>query len=142
MPKGTPVEQALGNLYMVMNRPITHLSPKIQDAQTPEEQLALAITYCFDIQRKLEYACHALEAFADYGDPELAQQLRTDDEELCDRSISWEQRKHIAHRIMLEVFGAIHEKHGYKVKENASRATLKAPFPPGRRPVDVGAEGA
>ena len=69
MPKGTPVEQALGNLYMVMNRPITHHSPKIQDAQTPEEQLALAITYCFDIQRKLEYACHTLEAFADLATP-------------------------------------------------------------------------
>jgi hypothetical protein len=137
MPKGTPVEQALGNLYMVMNRPVTHHSPKIQDAQTPEEQLALAITYCFDIQRKLEYACHALEAFADYGDPELAQQLRKDDEELCDASINWEQRKQIAHRIMLEIYAAIFEKHEYKIKENASRATLHAPFPPGRRPLDL-----
>ena len=137
MPKGTPVEQALGNLYMVMNRPVTHQSPKIQDAQTPEEQLALAITYCFDIQRKLEYACHALEAFADYGDPELAQQLRKDDEELCDASINWEQRKQIAHRIMLEIYAAIFEKHEYKIKENASRATLHAPFPPGRRPLDL-----
>jgi hypothetical protein len=137
MPKGTPVEQALGNLYMVMNRPVTHQSPKIQDAQTPEEQLALAITYCFDIQRKLEYACHTLEAFADYGDPELAQQLRKDDEELCDASINWEQRKQIAHRIMLEIYAAIFEKHEYKIKENASRATLQAPFPPGRRPLDL-----
>jgi hypothetical protein len=136
MPKGTPVEQALGNLYMAMNRPLTHLSPKIQPADTPAEQLALAIAYCFDLQRKLEYACHALEAFADYADPELAQQLRKDDEELCDRNINWEQRKQIAHRIMLEVAGAIHEKHEYKVKENASRATLKAPFPPGRRAVE------
>jgi hypothetical protein len=75
MPKGTTVERALGNLYMVMNRAVTHQSPKIQDAQTQEEQLALAITYCFDIQRKLEYACHALEAFAEHGDPELAHQL-------------------------------------------------------------------
>jgi hypothetical protein len=140
MSKGTPVEQALGNLYMAMNRPITHLSPKIQPADTPEEQLALAIAYCFDIQRKLEYACHALEAFADYGDPELAQQLRQDDAELCDPDIDWEQRKQIAHRIMLEIYGAIHEKHEYKVKENASRATLKAPFPPGRRPVDTASE--
>jgi hypothetical protein len=122
---------------MVMNRPVTHHSPKIQDAQTPEEQLALAITYCFDIQRKLEYACHALEAFADYGDPELAQQLRKDDEELCDASINWEQRKQIAHRIMLEIYAAIFEKHEYKIKENASRATLQAPFPPGRRPLDL-----
>jgi len=136
MPKGTPVQEALGNLYMVMNRPVTHHSPKIQDAQTPEEQLALAITYCFDIQRKLEYACHALEEFADYGDPELAQQLRKDDEELCDTAINWEQRKEIAHRIMLEVYAAIFEKHEYTVKESASRATLRAPFPPGRRPLD------
>jgi hypothetical protein len=138
MPKGTPVEQALGNLYMAMNRPLTHFSPKLQPADTPEEQLALAIAYCFDLQRKLEYACHALEAFAEYGDPELAQQLRKDDEELCDRSLTWEQRKHIAHRIMLEIFGAIHEKHEYKVKENASRATLKAPFPPGRQSAKPG----
>src|ERR1051326_730099 len=136
MPKGTPVEQALGNLYMAMNRPLTHLSPKIQTADTPEEQLALAIAYCFDIPRKLEYACHALEAFADYADPELAQQLQKDDDELCDRSLSWEQRKRVAHRIMLEVYGAIHEKHAYKVNENASRATLRAPFPPGRGPIE------
>lgn len=135
MPKGTPVEQALGNVYMAVNRPVTHLSPKIQTADTPEEQLALAITYCFDIQRKLEYVCHALEGFADFGDPELAQQLRTDDEELCDRQLTWAQRKEIAHRIMLEVYGAIHEKHHYKVEENASRATLRAPFPPGRQPI-------
>ena len=134
MPKGTPVEQALGNLYMALNRPLTHLSPKLQPANTPEEQLALAVAYCFDLQRKLEYACHALEDFADHADPELANQLLKDDEELCNRNIGWEQRKQIAHRIMLEVAGAIHEKHEYKVKENASRATLKAPYPPGRRP--------
>jgi hypothetical protein len=134
MAKGTPVEQALGNLYMALNRPLTHLSPKLQPATTPEEQLALAIAYGFDLQRKLEYACHALEGFADFADPELANQLLADDEELCNRNINWEQRKQVAHRIMLEVAGAIHEKHEYKVKENASRATLKAPYPPGRRP--------
>jgi len=137
MPKGTPVERALGSLYMVMNRAVTHHSPKIQDAQTQEEQLALAITYCFDIQRKLEYACHALEAFAEYGDPELAHQLLKDDEELCNTGISWEQRKHIAHRIMLEVYAAIYERHESKVKEHAGRATHRAPVPAGRKRIDT-----
>src|SRR5262245_65976048 len=119
-----------------MNRAVTHQSAKMQDAQTQEEQLALAISYCFDIQRKLEYACHALEAFAEYGDPELAHQLRKDDEELCNTAINWEQRKHIAHRIMLEVSAAIHEKHESNIKEHARRATRRAPVPAGRKRID------
>jgi len=127
------VAQALGNLYLIMNRPVTHQSPKIQPADTRKERLALAITYCFDIQRKLEYACYVLEQFARHADPKLARQLLKDDEELCRPKVSWAKREKAAHRIMLEVYAAIHETHANTLSSKAKKARGGAAYPPGRK---------
>lgn len=135
MPNGSKVAQTLGNLYLIINRPVTHQSPKIHPADTRKERLALAITYCFDIQRKLEYACYVLQQFAPFADPELARQLLKDDEELCRPKLSWTKREKVAHRIMLEVYGAIHDAHDKAVRDKAKRAGGRAPYPPGRSSV-------
>lgn len=135
MPDGSKVAQALGNLYLIMNRPVTHQSPKIQPADTRKERLALATTYCFDIQRKLEYACYVLQQFAPHADPELARQLLKDDEELCRPKISWTKREKAAHRIMLEVYAAIHDTHDNTVSSKAKKARGRAAYPPGRQAI-------
>lgn len=68
-----------------------------------EESFYLLATYCFDIQRKLEYMYKATRAFARHGDPKLARQLLADERRINAPGLSWKQRALRAEARMLEL---------------------------------------
>jgi hypothetical protein len=57
-----------------------------------EEGFFLLATYCFDLERKMEYLYRATRAFALKGDPALARELLADQESFNVDGLTWKER--------------------------------------------------
>lgn len=107
-PSSTSIERAFGNVYVVANGVKTRNLPKLEPLQNnPQEQLYLALTYVFDLQRKFEYVCKVLEEFAPFADPNLARRIRDEDAQLNDTNLSWAQRAPLAEQFMQDLYNNV-----------------------------------
>ncbi|MGZ8415298.1 MAG: hypothetical protein ACXW61_12510 [Gemmatirosa sp.] len=68
-----------------------------------EEAFYLLATYCFDLQRKMEYLYKATRAFAPFGDPVIARQLLADERHINAPGLTWKQRALRAEARMLDL---------------------------------------
>ena len=107
------MQKALGSLSLVGDKPVKTFSPKLQSTEpgTDNDPLYLALTYCFDMMRRMEYIFIATKGFALQGDPELARQIRADNRILNEDGPTWKQRAEAAETIMLTLFGKIETEH-------------------------------
>jgi hypothetical protein len=107
------VEGALGAIGAAANRPVRRLSPKLSSVEAGSvEGFYMLATFCFDLQRKLEYVCKANLDYISRMDPELAREIVTDNETIGADGLSWRERAERAEEIMLRLhreIGAQHE---------------------------------
>lgn len=75
------------------------------------EAFYLLATYCFDLQRKMEYLYKATRAFGPLGDPAVARQLLEDERRVNAPGITWKQRALRAEARMLELQREIGREH-------------------------------
>ena len=61
----------------------------------------MVATFCFDLQRKLEYLCKATLEYESRMDSGLAREILADNEALQADGLSWKQRAELAEEIML-----------------------------------------
>jgi hypothetical protein len=106
------VERALGSACLGFERIIRLQSSKLESVVpgSPESYYMLA-AYCFDAMRKMMYAYKALRPFAESGDPRLAREIKTHNDQINAPDLTWEQRARRAESVMLELFAEIGEDH-------------------------------
>ena len=86
-----------------------------------DEGFYMLATYCFDLQRKMEYLYKVTRAFALQGDPALARQLLEDERQINGGKLSWKERALRAEARMLELQEEIGAEHRQLVKRVARR---------------------
>ena len=76
-----------------------------------EEAFYLLATYCFDLQRKMEYLYRAARVFGLRGDPAFARDLLNDERRINRAGLTWKQRAQQAEARMLELQREIGREH-------------------------------
>ncbi|MGH7702712.1 MAG: hypothetical protein ACREMO_06435 [Gemmatimonadales bacterium] len=104
---------ALGSIALLADKPVKLNSPKLQSTVpgTDNDPVYLALTYCFDLMRRMEYIFKATESFALQGDPELARAIEVDNETLNAADLTWKQRAERAQGIMIRLYEEVGDRH-------------------------------
>ena len=117
-------DTALGAMSLLADRPIKQLSPKLQSTRStnrydPNDPVYLALTYCFDLMRRMEYLFKATKGFALSADPQLAREIQRDNATLNQDGLTWQRRSELAEEIMVRLYGEIGDEHAKLLKEVA-----------------------
>jgi hypothetical protein len=108
------IKATLGALCGLGDTPVRRLSPKLNSVEPGSvEAFYMVATFCFDLQRKLEYMCKATLEYESRMDSGLAREILADNEALQAEGLSWKQRAELAEEIMLRLYrevGPQHEK--------------------------------
>lgn len=101
-----------GALGAVMRPGGSHAaSPSAPATPGSEEAFYLLATFCFDLQRKMEYLFKTTRAFGEQGDAELARDLLADQLYINEPGLTWKQRAFRAEARMLELRREIGDDH-------------------------------
>jgi hypothetical protein len=88
-----------------------------------EEGFYLLATYCFDLERKMEYIYRSTHAFALKGDPALAKELLNDERTINVPGVTWKQRSMLAEARLRALYRQIGPEHMRLLEEVARRGT-------------------
>jgi hypothetical protein len=103
---------ALGAMALAFDDWPMMLSPKLKSVEgNPEARDYLVAAYCFDTARKLEYVYKATKRYALQADPELAAEIKRDNEALAKTRGNWKATAETAEGILLRLLGDIVEEH-------------------------------
>jgi hypothetical protein len=86
-----------------------------------EEAFYLLATYCFDLQRKMEYIYRVAQAYGRRGDPALAVDLLRDERAINAPGLTWKQRALRAEARMLQLQDQVGSRHMQLLEELARR---------------------
>jgi len=126
-------EKALGALALASNGTQTHHSPKLAPIDwDPGQLLYLAVSYCFDLQRKFEHISWALQEFAEFADGDFAKRLKEEDEQLSKHGLTWRERAQLAEYFLRRAYEDVAEGHEAALERRAASATgePRSPWPP------------
>ena len=108
------IQSMLGAIGGCLDRPVRSRSPKLNSVQpASEEAFYMLATFCFDLQRKLEYVTKATLKFEAQMDRELAQRIISENDTINAEGLTWRQRAELAEtatRKLHEEIGDQHEK--------------------------------
>lgn len=113
MSNGATTARVLGTISLIGDRPVKLNSPKLQSTEpgTDNDLIWLVATYCFDLQRRMEYVFKAAEDFAIHADPDLAREIQADSRSLNEEGLSWKQRAQRAEAIMIRLYNEVETRH-------------------------------
>ena len=119
------IEAVMATLHVVPQPPIKGFTDKLAkiDVKSPEAFYLLA-TYCFDLERKLEYLVQVTRPYAPFLPPALAVQMAEDTAIINQEGISWEQRAIAAQTIMIRLY---RENGGDEYEQTLKEASEKQP---------------
>jgi hypothetical protein len=117
------VKRALGNICLDVDGNQEHESPKLASVKPGSvEAYYMVAAFCFNLTRKLHYMFKATKGFAGNADGKLAQEIKKDNEYLYDRSMTtWKERAERAEKVMLRLYGDIHEEYERLLEEAAKK---------------------
>jgi hypothetical protein len=98
-PAATTIEAVLATMHRVPQPPAKGFTDKFAVLST-DEAIHMLATYCFDLERKLEYLTKVARPFAEHIPADLAQEIQNDTNEINKDGLNWEQRAKVAHDIM------------------------------------------
>jgi hypothetical protein len=112
----------LGTLYALGQGPPKGFTDKLGSVKvgTPEAYFMLA-TFCFDLERKLEYLTKVAGRFVEFMPPELAHDILEDTEAINAKGLKWEERAKIAEKIMIGLHRQTGEGAAQALRESANR---------------------
>ena len=98
------MQAVMATLQKIPQPPIKGRDPKLARVEvgTPEAYYLIA-TYCFDLERKLEYLTKVARPFAQYMPQDLAQEIDEDTAAINADGLSWQQRAIAAEAIMIRL---------------------------------------
>ncbi len=98
------VQTVMATLYALSQGPPRGFTDKLASVEVgkPESYYMLA-TYCFDLERKLEYLTKVTLRFAEHIPPELAHEILEDNEAINAKGLKWEERAKNAEKIMIRL---------------------------------------
>jgi hypothetical protein len=103
---------ALGAIALAVDDWPDMLSPKLKSVEgNPELRDYMLAAYCFDTARKLEYVYKATRRYALEADPELAAEIKRDNEALAKTRGNWKATAETAEGILLRLLGDIIPEH-------------------------------
>ena len=92
-----------------------------------EEGFYLLATFCFDLERKMEYLYRATRTFALKGDPQLARELLADQESFNIDGLTWKERAQRSEARLRELQRQVGPEHERLLREVAKGSTGEAP---------------
>ena len=92
-----------------------------------EEGFYLLATFCFDLERKMEYLYRATRAFALKGDPALARELLADQESFNGDGLTWKERARRSEARLRELQRLVGPEHERLLREVAKGGTGEGP---------------
>lgn len=125
MSNGDGTAKALGTISLIADTPPKLQSPKLQSTEPgygDNDPVYLALTYCFDLMRRMEYVFKATKAFALSADPELAREIQADNEAINRDGLTWKERSGKAEEIMIRLYTEVGEEHERLLKKSAGRS--------------------
>ncbi len=106
------VENCLGDIAIAGNVPVKHESDKLASVQpNSEEGFYMLATYCFDLQRKMEYLFKATQEYAGQARPALAKQIKAHNDSIHADGISWQERAKRAQAAMIQLYLEVRADH-------------------------------
>lgn len=78
---------------------------------SPDARFYMLATYCFDAARKLEYVFKATKAYALKANPELAREIKRDNEAIAAAGEDWKAMAYAAEKVLLRLLGEIMREH-------------------------------
>jgi hypothetical protein len=105
------LKEVLGGIAGAGDRPVRLATPKLASVEAGSlESYYMVATFCFDLQRKLEYVCKAALEYEPQMDSLLARQIIADNAAIADEP-TWKQRAEMAEKIMLRLYKEIGDEH-------------------------------
>ncbi len=99
---------ALGAIALASDDWPDMMGPKLKTVEgNPEARDYLIAAYCFDTARKLEYFYKATRRYALEADPELAAEIKRDNEALAKTSGNWKATAETAEGILLRLMADV-----------------------------------
>lgn len=103
---------ALGAIALAADDWPQMLGPKLKSVEgNPEARDYLLAAYCFDAARKFEYIYKATKRYALEADPELAAEIKRDNEAMAKVHGNWKATAETAEGILLRLLGEILREH-------------------------------